>query len=62
VKSALTAYHNEMVPYAFKAVDNAAKMMGRLADAGSLQRWLLLRLLPRLHKITVPEGNEQHQA
>jgi 2-polyprenyl-6-methoxyphenol hydroxylase-like FAD-dependent oxidoreductase len=56
IESALSAYQNEMLPYAFKAVDNAAKMMHRLTSTNPLPRWLLLKLLPRLHGITIPGG------
>lgn len=54
IEAALAAYQHEMLPYAFKAVDTAAKMMHRLTHTSPLQRWLLLKLLPRLHGITVP--------
>ncbi|MCX4098390.1 FAD-dependent oxidoreductase [Nocardia sp. alder85J] len=51
---AITAYHNDMVLYAFKAVDAASKQRGRLTNTNPVQRWLLLRALPRMHRITVP--------
>ena len=55
VESAILAYRNEMVPYAFTAVDAAAGMMRRLTGSGRFPRWVLTRVLPRLHKVTVPE-------
>jgi 2-polyprenyl-6-methoxyphenol hydroxylase-like FAD-dependent oxidoreductase len=55
VESAIAAYQQEMLPYAFKAVDAAASQMRRLTDASRFQRWLMLRVLPRMHRITVPE-------
>jgi 2-polyprenyl-6-methoxyphenol hydroxylase-like FAD-dependent oxidoreductase len=54
VESAILAYQNEMVPYAFKAVDTAAGMMRRLTGSGRFARWLLTGVLPRLHRVTVP--------
>lgn len=54
VESAILAYQNEMVPYAFTAVDAAAGMMRRLTSGGRLQKWVLTRVLPRLHRATVP--------
>jgi 2-polyprenyl-6-methoxyphenol hydroxylase-like FAD-dependent oxidoreductase len=51
--TALAEYRNEMVGYAFEAVDSAAKSMRRLTGGSRLQRWLLLRMLPRLHPVTV---------
>jgi 2-polyprenyl-6-methoxyphenol hydroxylase-like FAD-dependent oxidoreductase len=53
VESAILAYQNEMVPYAFKAVDTAAGMMRRLTGSGRFARWLMTGVLPRLHKVTV---------
>ncbi|MFL6125707.1 FAD-dependent oxidoreductase [Actinophytocola sp.] len=55
VESAILAYQNEMVPYAFRSVDSAAGMMRRLTASGRCQRWVLTRVLPRLHRVTVPE-------
>jgi 2-polyprenyl-6-methoxyphenol hydroxylase-like FAD-dependent oxidoreductase len=54
-ESAIAAYQKEMLPYAFKAVDAAAGQMRRLTDTSWFQRWLMLRVLPRMHRITVPE-------
>jgi 2-polyprenyl-6-methoxyphenol hydroxylase-like FAD-dependent oxidoreductase len=51
--TALAEYQNEMVGYAFEAVDSAAKSMRRLTGGSRPQRWFLLRLLPRLHPVTV---------
>jgi 2-polyprenyl-6-methoxyphenol hydroxylase-like FAD-dependent oxidoreductase len=53
--SAIRAYQDEMVPYAFKAVDMAEGMMRRLTGSGRLSRWVLTRALPRLRRVTVPE-------
>jgi 2-polyprenyl-6-methoxyphenol hydroxylase-like FAD-dependent oxidoreductase len=55
VESAILAYQDEMVPYAFRAVDSAAGMMRRLTASGRFPRWVLTRVLPRLHRVTVPE-------
>jgi len=49
----LAEYQDEMTGYAFAAVESAAKSMRRLTDSSRLQRWFLLRLLPRLHPVTV---------
>lgn len=54
VESAIRAYQDEMEPYAFRAVDTAAGMMRRLTGSGRLPRWVLTRVLPRLHRVTVP--------
>lgn len=51
--AALAEYQHEMTGYAFEAVESAAKSMRRLTDSSRLQRWFLLRLLPRLHPVTV---------
>lgn len=50
---AITAYQDRMVDYAFKAVDGACKQLDRLTNANPVQRWVLLRALPRLHSVTV---------
>lgn len=55
VESAIAAYQAEMPDYAFKAVDTAAGMMRRLTAGGRLRRMVLTRLLPSLHRVTVPE-------
>jgi 2-polyprenyl-6-methoxyphenol hydroxylase-like FAD-dependent oxidoreductase len=55
VESAIAAYQARMPGYAFRAVDAAAGMMRRLTGAGRLQRMVLTRLLPRLHRVTVPD-------
>jgi 2-polyprenyl-6-methoxyphenol hydroxylase-like FAD-dependent oxidoreductase len=47
--TALAEYRTEMAGYAFEAVESAAKSMRRLTGGSRLQRWFLLRLLPRLH-------------
>jgi 2-polyprenyl-6-methoxyphenol hydroxylase-like FAD-dependent oxidoreductase len=57
VEPAITCYQDEMVPYAFKAVDSATAMTRRLTAAGRLQRWLLLAGLPRLHRVTVADSS-----
>jgi 2-polyprenyl-6-methoxyphenol hydroxylase-like FAD-dependent oxidoreductase len=51
--TALAEYQNEMAGYAFEAVGSAAKSMRRLTGGSRLQRWFLLRMLPRLHPVTV---------
>ncbi|MFI5908598.1 FAD-dependent oxidoreductase [Dactylosporangium sp. NPDC051541] len=51
---ALAAYQREMPAYAFKAVDTAAGMMRRLTSGGKLSHLVLTRVLPRLHRVTVP--------
>jgi 2-polyprenyl-6-methoxyphenol hydroxylase-like FAD-dependent oxidoreductase len=53
--SAIRDYQTAMAPYAFKAVDAATSMMRRMAAAGPIQRWLLLRALPRLHRVSVAD-------
>lgn len=55
VESAIAAYQSEMPSYAFKAVDTAAGMMRRLTGSGWFQRMVMTRVLPRLHRVTVPE-------
>jgi 2-polyprenyl-6-methoxyphenol hydroxylase-like FAD-dependent oxidoreductase len=54
--TALAEYQREMTGYAFEAVESAAKSMRRLTDSSRLQRWFLLRMLPRLHPVTVPRA------
>ncbi|EHR53292.1 2-polyprenyl-6-methoxyphenol hydroxylase-like oxidoreductase [Saccharomonospora marina XMU15] len=54
VAAAVAAYQTEMQRYAFKAVDSAAAMMRRLTTDG-IQKWLMMRVLPKLHRVTVPE-------
>ncbi|WP_305789592.1 FAD-dependent oxidoreductase [Symbioplanes lichenis] len=56
VEEAIADYQNEMVPYAFKAVDTAAGLMRRLTGGPAAPHWVLTRLLPRLHRVTVPEA------
>lgn len=56
VPDAIAAYQDEMVSYAFRAVDTAAGLMRRLTGAAAAPHWLLTRVLPRLHRVTVPEG------
>ncbi|MEU8819058.1 NAD(P)/FAD-dependent oxidoreductase [Actinoplanes sp. NPDC048796] len=56
VEDAITAYQDEMVPYAFRAVDTAAKLMRRLTGGAAAPHWVLTRVLPRLHRVTVPEA------
>jgi 2-polyprenyl-6-methoxyphenol hydroxylase-like FAD-dependent oxidoreductase len=51
--AALAEYQREMDGYAFEAVESAAKSMRRLTGGSGLQRWFLLRMLPRLHPVTV---------
>jgi 2-polyprenyl-6-methoxyphenol hydroxylase-like FAD-dependent oxidoreductase len=53
-EAALAEYQTEMAQYAFEAVSSAVKSMRRLTGSSALQRWLLLRLMPRLHRVTVP--------
>ncbi|MFG2058792.1 FAD-dependent oxidoreductase [Micromonospora sp. NPDC048930] len=57
VESAIAAYQTEMPGYAFKAVDTAAGMMRRLTGSGRVQRMVMTRLLPSLHRVTVPEAS-----
>ncbi|GAA2171192.1 MULTISPECIES: NAD(P)/FAD-dependent oxidoreductase [Glycomyces] len=54
VGDALAAYREEMIPYAFKAVDTAEGMMRRLTGSKGVQKWVMLRLLPSLHRPVVP--------
>ncbi len=61
VEAAVAAYQREMVPYAFKAVDASARMMRRLTASPRWQRWLLTSVLPRLHRVTVPDNERQRQ-
>ncbi|MEU4159464.1 NAD(P)/FAD-dependent oxidoreductase [Actinoplanes sp. NPDC026670] len=56
VEEAITGYQDEMVPYAFKAVDTAAGLMRRLTGGAAAPHWVLTRVLPRLHRVTVPEA------
>ncbi|WFE26038.1 NAD(P)/FAD-dependent oxidoreductase [Solwaraspora sp. WMMD791] len=56
VEEAIAAYQDEMVPYAFRAVDTAAALMRRLTGSAAAPHWVLTRLLPRLHRVTVPEA------
>lgn len=56
VEEAIARYQNEMVPYAFRAVDTAAGLMRRLTGNAAAPHWVLTRVLPRLHRVTVPEA------
>ncbi|MFF5216602.1 FAD-dependent oxidoreductase [Micromonospora sp. NPDC000442] len=56
VEEAIAGYQNEMVPYAFRAVDTAARLMRRLTGGAAAPHWVLTRVLPRLHRVTVPEA------
>ncbi|MBQ1023776.1 NAD(P)/FAD-dependent oxidoreductase [Micromonospora sp. C95] len=56
VEKAIAGYQNEMAPYAFRAVDTAARLMRRLTGGAAAPHWVLTRLLPRLHPVTVPEA------
>jgi 2-polyprenyl-6-methoxyphenol hydroxylase-like FAD-dependent oxidoreductase len=56
VEEAIARYQDEMVPYAFKAVDTAAGLMRRLTGSAAAPHWVLTRVLPRLHRVTVPEA------
>ncbi|AVT28151.1 FAD-dependent monooxygenase [Plantactinospora sp. BC1] len=56
VEEAIAGYQDEMVPYAFRAVDTAAGLMRRLTGDAAAPHWLLTRVLPRLHRVTVPEA------
>ncbi|XVV15431.1 FAD-dependent oxidoreductase [Actinoplanes sp. CA-131856] len=56
VEEAIAEYQAEMVPYAFRAVDTAARLMRRLTGGAAAPHWVLTRLLPRLHRVTVPEA------
>jgi 2-polyprenyl-6-methoxyphenol hydroxylase-like FAD-dependent oxidoreductase len=49
--NSLTAYQEEMSGYAFAAVAAATKSTRRLTHASPFQRWVMLRLLPRLHRL-----------
>ncbi|MEV7627013.1 FAD-dependent monooxygenase [Actinoplanes sp. NPDC089786] len=56
VEEAIAGYQDEMAPYAFRAVDTAAGLMRRLTGGAAAPHWVLTRVLPRLHRVTVPEG------
>jgi 2-polyprenyl-6-methoxyphenol hydroxylase-like FAD-dependent oxidoreductase len=56
VEEAIASYQDEMVPYAFRAVDTAAGLMRRLTGSAAAPHWVLTRVLPRLHRVTVPEA------
>jgi 2-polyprenyl-6-methoxyphenol hydroxylase-like FAD-dependent oxidoreductase len=56
LEQAIAAYQDEMVPYAFGAVDTAAGLMRRLTGGAAAPHWVLTRVLPRLHRVTVPEA------
>ncbi|MFG3339441.1 FAD-dependent oxidoreductase [Glycomyces sp. NPDC048151] len=53
VQDALDAYRDEMVPYAYKAVDTAEGMMRRLTGSRGVQKWVMLKLLPSLRRPVV---------
>lgn len=52
-ETALAEYQREMPGYAFEAVESAAKSMRRLTGGSRVQRWVMLRMMPRLHPVTV---------
>ncbi|MBL0885974.1 FAD-dependent oxidoreductase [Myceligenerans indicum] len=54
ITAALAAYRDEMIPYAFKAVDLAEGMMRRLTGSKGVQQWVMLKLLPSLHRPLLP--------
>ncbi|WBB71963.1 NAD(P)/FAD-dependent oxidoreductase [Micromonospora sp. WMMD1128] len=56
VEEAIAGYQDEMMPYAFRAVGSAATLMRRLTGDAAAPHWLLTRVLPRLHRVTVPEA------
>lgn len=56
VEDAIAGYQDEMASYAFRAVDTAAGLMRRLTGAAAAPHWVLTRVLPRLHRVTVPEA------
>lgn len=56
IGGALADYRGEMIPYAFKAVDMAEGMMRRLTGSKGVQKWVMLKLLPSLHRPLVPTG------
>ena len=56
VEAAIAAYQDEMVTYAFRAVDTAARLMRRLTGTAAAPHWVLTRVLPRLHRVTVPDA------
>lgn len=56
LEQAIAAYQDEMVRYAFRAVDTAAGLMRRLTGGAAAPHWVLTRVLPRLHRVTVPEA------
>ncbi|MEU8127825.1 FAD-dependent monooxygenase [Micromonospora sp. NPDC049049] len=56
VEEAIASYQDEMVRYAFRAVDTATRLMRRLTGGAAAPHWVLTRVLPRLHRVTVPEG------
>jgi 2-polyprenyl-6-methoxyphenol hydroxylase-like FAD-dependent oxidoreductase len=56
IEEAIAGYQDEMVTYAFRAVDTAAGLMRRLTGSAAAPHWVLTRVLPRLHRVTVPEA------
>ncbi|TDO39679.1 2-polyprenyl-6-methoxyphenol hydroxylase-like FAD-dependent oxidoreductase [Paractinoplanes brasiliensis] len=56
IEEAIADYQDEMLPYAFRAVDTAAGLMRRLTGGAAAPHWVLTRVLPRLHRVTVPEA------
>jgi 2-polyprenyl-6-methoxyphenol hydroxylase-like FAD-dependent oxidoreductase len=56
VAPALAAYHDDMVGYAFAEVDAAVSQMRRLGSSSPVSRLLLRRLLPALHRRSIPRG------
>jgi 2-polyprenyl-6-methoxyphenol hydroxylase-like FAD-dependent oxidoreductase len=54
VENAIAGYQDEMVSYAFRAVDTATRLMSRLTGNAAAPHWVLTRVLPRLHRVTVP--------
>ncbi|MEV1059544.1 NAD(P)/FAD-dependent oxidoreductase [Micromonospora chalcea] len=55
-EEAIAAYQDEMTDYAFRAVDTASGLMRRLTGGAAAPHWVLTRVLPRLHRVTVPEA------
>ncbi|MGC5054753.1 FAD-dependent oxidoreductase [Micromonospora sp. DT48] len=56
VEEAIDGYQDEMVRYAFRAVGTASRLMRRLTGSAAAPHWVLTRVLPRLHRVTVPEA------
>lgn len=56
IEEAIAGYQDDMASYAYRAVGTAAALMRRLTGSAAVPHWALTRVLPRLHRVTVPEA------